>query len=674
MKRRTALGIAAVVACACNAEAPRREQASLAATASTNPTSKYAEKASEGSKIAMAGLASTTPAPSTPYPFLQDTARTVTRRIWADASLGSVSPDGRYATITDWDTGDLAIRDLETGEVRLLTHNPGSWDPGFADGHLISRDGEWVAVSWCEFGENAGYRLAIVPMTGGNLRFISDTTFWIGPLDWSPDGAFVLAIREAGPRRDLLTVSVRDGSTRVLKTFQDPAPSGFVRTARFSPDGRFVAYAFHKPGDETDWDIYAIDVATVQEHVLVQSPAFDDLLGWAPDGNHILFQSDRGGTPGAWLLPVSDGAPSGAPWLVKPDLWRAQGLGFGNDGRFFYTVETGRRDVFVASLDSETGTLVGSATTVIPRSLGDGLKPLWSPDGTHLAYAAETGPVPMQSWPWSPQSIVIQSMETGAIRELGLHVSGTPRPAGWTPDGRGIFVVTSNLNDPEIRNALYRVDIQTSDEEVVLELGHDHDLAGMGLSPDARTLFVAGAGVPWDDEAAPSGDENQLRRYRLVRMNLETGAFTELFQTPPGGPGMIRGLRPSPDGQTVAFGYCPPGGPDRLVLIPARGGELREIVAGTFSEVAWMPGGDALLAYGSLEKRGEDMEVFYVDLEERIPHPVGIFGEDLSLMIDVHPDGHRIAYTSGTTGSELWVMENFLPGASGADGPEPEGE
>ncbi len=50
------------------------------------------------------------------------------RQIWSgqgvDAS-GSPSPDGRHLTFTDWDTGDLAIRDLNTGEKKRLT-NKGS--------------------------------------------------------------------------------------------------------------------------------------------------------------------------------------------------------------------------------------------------------------------------------------------------------------------------------------------------------------------------------------------------------------------------------------------------------------------------------------------------------------------------------------------------------------------
>ena len=48
---------------------------------------------------------------------------------------------------------------------------------------------------------------------------------------------------------------------------------------------------------------------------------------------------------------------------------------------------------------------------------------------------------------------------------------------------------------------------------------------------------------------------------------------------------MIRGLRVSPDGHSLAFGYCPPGGPDRLVLLPAQGGDLKEIVGGTFTGI-----------------------------------------------------------------------------------------
>ena len=51
------------------------------------------------------------------------------RKVWSGTGvdmLGGVSPDGKYLCLTDWDTGDLAVRELSTGKNRRLT-NKGSW-------------------------------------------------------------------------------------------------------------------------------------------------------------------------------------------------------------------------------------------------------------------------------------------------------------------------------------------------------------------------------------------------------------------------------------------------------------------------------------------------------------------------------------------------------------------
>jgi len=50
------------------------------------------------------------------------------RQVWAGKGAddrGAPSPDGRHLIFVDWDTGDLAVRDLGTGESRRLTHNVG---------------------------------------------------------------------------------------------------------------------------------------------------------------------------------------------------------------------------------------------------------------------------------------------------------------------------------------------------------------------------------------------------------------------------------------------------------------------------------------------------------------------------------------------------------------------
>jgi len=51
------------------------------------------------------------------------------RQVWAGSdvdTLGAPSPEGRYLSYVDWDTGDLAILELATGKKRCLT-DKGSW-------------------------------------------------------------------------------------------------------------------------------------------------------------------------------------------------------------------------------------------------------------------------------------------------------------------------------------------------------------------------------------------------------------------------------------------------------------------------------------------------------------------------------------------------------------------
>ena len=74
--------------------------------------------------------------------------------VWSGPKVdneGTVSPDGRYLSFTDWDTGDLAVHEFATGADRRITDAAkganGRW-PEFAEESAISRDGRRVAYSW----------------------------------------------------------------------------------------------------------------------------------------------------------------------------------------------------------------------------------------------------------------------------------------------------------------------------------------------------------------------------------------------------------------------------------------------------------------------------------------------------------------------------------------------
>jgi len=71
---------------------------------------------------------------------------TVRKVLEGDVS-GKVSPDGRLISFTD-ESGDVAVRDLITGQIRRLT-DEGSWsEDHWAEESVPSPDGKSVAYAW----------------------------------------------------------------------------------------------------------------------------------------------------------------------------------------------------------------------------------------------------------------------------------------------------------------------------------------------------------------------------------------------------------------------------------------------------------------------------------------------------------------------------------------------
>ena len=91
-----------------------------------------------------------------------DRSRVTVRQVWADFrtnTLGQPSLDGQFLSFTDWETGDLAVRNLSTGENRRLTNN-GPDSREYAYFSTMSPDGGQVAYAW--FNEEKFYELRVV--------------------------------------------------------------------------------------------------------------------------------------------------------------------------------------------------------------------------------------------------------------------------------------------------------------------------------------------------------------------------------------------------------------------------------------------------------------------------------------------------------------------------------
>ena len=143
----------------------------------------------------------------------------------------SLSPDGKYLCDVDWDTGNLVVRELATGNVRPLT-DKGSWEESadFATSSAISRDSKRVAFLWYNH-EGECFDLREIGLDGSGERVVrrllekDQEEEWFEPAAWSPDGKQILGpFSGEGERNQIVWVSTADGSVRTVKDLDEGWP------------------------------------------------------------------------------------------------------------------------------------------------------------------------------------------------------------------------------------------------------------------------------------------------------------------------------------------------------------------------------------------------------------------------------------------------------------------
>jgi Tol biopolymer transport system component len=570
----------------------------------------------------------------------------VNRRVWSrpdtEKSLDSLSPDGRYLATKDSTTGDVVMRDLVTGKMRRLTQEV---PPLHAEATAISRDGKEVAYVLGNYKEESS-ELRLTRLDGSAQRVLyRGKHAYAVPADWSPDGKYILAeIDRAHRSWQIALISVADGSLRVLKTLD-----WFTTRLKFSSDGRYIAYDFPQQKGSGNRDIFLLAADGSGEIRAVEHPADDQLVGWTPDGNHILFASDRSGSMDLWMVRVVDGRAQGAPELVRPNIGQMIPLGFTRAGAFYYEVATGTSDVYTAEFDPATGKVVSEPQNATQRFIGSNSSPAWSPDGQYLAYISRN-----RDWRAGqrPEIITIRSLKTGEERELSPKLSYIWGPVRWSPDGRSVLV---EGKDWKIRHGAYLVDAQTA--EVTPLQSEDMAIGDAALFPDGKRLLYGIA----HNEAGTITQSVEIR-------DLATGRQNVLL--PPAAGVTIDDVALSPDGRQVAITVVNKDAKSSALKVMAvAGGDAAEIVSAKEPEtivgdsLSWSPDSRYII-FGRARTAGEEhkTDLLAVPAQGGEPHRLGV---DMAGVHNVsfHPDGRHMAFQAsvGFGKIEVWVMENFLP-------------
>ncbi len=421
------------------------------------------------------------------------------RQVRADYELygqAAPSPDGRYISYVHNDTGDLGILEIATGKKCRLT-NKGTYDESdeFAEYSRWSADGNQIVYDW--YNKEGFIELRMIGLDGSKPRILNknEEVDWARTYGWSPDGKQILAcFSRKGGAQQMVLVSADDGSVRVLKILE----KGWPKNMNFSPDGRYIVYDFPQKENSPESDISLLSTDGSREITLVEHPADDFVLGWAPDGKNILFSSDRTGTQSAWLIAVSDGKPQGAPELVKPDFGRFNTMGFTGDGTFYYHFGGEFiRDIYFAKLDPGTGETLVPPKRAIESFEGYNLSPDYSPDGKSLAYIRRIQ---------HSDVLCIHSLEHGQEREFHPKLKRIELPR-WSPDCSSILVTGLSLNN---RWGVYQIDALTGDVTAIVQNG-----GGGDWLPDGKDIFYGRT------------DHNNLSQI-MVREK-ESGAEKEIY-------------------------------------------------------------------------------------------------------------------------------------------------
>lgn len=257
------------------------------------------------------------------------------------------SPDNRFIAVSARD-GEVNDRDIWIHDVAAGTKKQITSTKGNDNFPLWSPDGRRLLFNSSRTGSYDLYLKTLDPDAPETLLLPTETPEY--PRHWSPDGKQILYARSGPSGRTLFLLRLEP--TPPVSTAVPVQPNVWMDGARFSPNGKYLAYCSNAAGP---WEVYVAAVDNPSQTWKVSRELSNGWAGgggqprWSSDGKELFYIMGNDTllsvpveTSGPFshkppqrlfALPAMKGNfPEEAPWLPKYDVT--------SDGRRFVFVRT----------------------------------------------------------------------------------------------------------------------------------------------------------------------------------------------------------------------------------------------------------------------------------------------------------------------------------------------